>query len=136
LHFTASLSRCLSLCLSALLLPLDVWPPYASFLTLEFASERSGDSSGSEGDVFERAQFVRVLYNNEERRILGEGEWCPLPLLYARMDRMSISRAQYILEAAQHEQKQEESSEGRAEAAALESEARAEIAATIDGSPR
>ncbi|KAJ1425675.1 histidine phosphatase superfamily [Ochromonadaceae sp. CCMP2298] len=115
----------------------DVWPPYASFLTLEFASERSGDSSGSEGDVCERAQFVRVLYNNEERRILGEGEWCPLPLLYARMDRMSISRAQYVLEAAQHERKQGEAgSEGKAEAAALEREARAEIAATIDGGPR
>jgi hypothetical protein len=90
------------------------------------------------------AQYVRVLYNNEERCILGEGAWCPLPVLYARLDGMSLSRAQYAAEAVQFEKEREEAvgmggaggAEVEAELRRVEREARVEIAATIDAAPQ
>ncbi|CAN0059608.1 unnamed protein product [Laminaria digitata] len=53
----------------------DVWPPYASYISLDIASDEQG------------ARLVRVVFNGEEAVLPGAaGPWIPLQELQQRLE--------------------------------------------------
>lgn len=79
---------CASLSILNLLLfvLIGVWPPYASYLCLEVA-ESSQDPS---------KKFVRAIYNDEEKVMLGCGTvWCPYETFHSRLESMTITHSEY-----------------------------------------
>lgn len=88
-----------------------VWPPYASYLTLEIAQSRA---SGM--------RYVRALYNDKEVAMLGQaGPWCSFDVLLDGLERFSLRHKEYKKECSQGG----ELSAG--EARALEAEIKATI---------
>ena len=64
-----------------------VWPPYASYLTIEVAQTR-GDSS---------AKFVRAIYNDKEKVIVGcSSVWCPYETFHKRLESLSMTHDEYV----------------------------------------
>lgn len=62
-----------------------VWPPYASFLSLEIAQDRA---SGE--------RFVRALYNDREVHMLGQpGPWCAFDVFFSALERVSLRHDDY-----------------------------------------
>jgi len=103
--------------LSALGIYNDTWPPYASFLTLEFATETASQQ-----------QFVRALYNNQQLHMLGHEEsyWCPLEIFLTRMQQLACSPQVY------REECDKPSDTGAQVDAELAKEIQVEISATVD----
>lgn len=63
----------------------DVWPPYASFLTIEIAE-----------DVTSKHRFVRLSFNDQDVLIPGSVElWHPFADFKTRIDALSISNLLY-----------------------------------------
>lgn len=95
-----------------------VWPPYASFLSLEVVRSRA---SGE--------RFVRAVYNDKQMPMtscLGDGAggemWCPLPAFLQRLREMAVSTAEY---------KEACKAGGAPQQAAQAAQAEAEVKATI-----
>lgn len=64
-----------------------VWPPYASYLSLEIA-ESSLDPS---------KKFVRAIYNDKEKVMVGcSSVWCPYETFHSRLESMTITHSEYM----------------------------------------
>jgi lysophosphatidic acid phosphatase type 6 len=63
-----------------------IWPPYASFLTLEIL-HLSTDPS---------VKYVRAVYNDDEKVIVGsDSVYCPYDIFFERLNSLSISDGEY-----------------------------------------
>ena len=64
-----------------------VWPPYASYLTIEVAQSSSDPA----------VKYVRAIYNDVEKVMIGCGSvWCPYEIFHARLESLSITHEQYV----------------------------------------
>ena len=66
----------------------DTWPPYASFLSIEFVKRVSTNE-----------KFVRVAFNDREQKILNlDTTLCPYEVFHERLTAMSLSNDEYAEE--------------------------------------
>jgi hypothetical protein len=64
-----------------------IWPPYASFLSLEILHLSSDPSQ----------KYVRAIYNDDEKIIVGSDDvYCPYDVFFERFNRLSISEHEYL----------------------------------------
>lgn len=64
-----------------------MWPPYASYLTIEVA-ESSSDPA---------VKYVRAIYNDDERVMINCGSvWCPYETFHTRLESLAITHEQYV----------------------------------------
>lgn len=70
-----------------LLIFTGVWPPYASYLTIEVAESSSNAT----------LKYVRAIYNDDEKIIVGcSTTWCPYEIFHSRLESLAITHEQYI----------------------------------------
>ena len=64
-----------------------VWPPYASYLSIEVAESTTDPS----------VKYVRAIYNDKEMIIIGcDSVWCPYDVFHRRLQSLSITHDEYI----------------------------------------
>ena len=62
-----------------------IWPPYASYVSLEFARS-----------VHSKQLFVRAIYNDCEMKLLGSNSyWCPYDRVRERISKLAITEIEY-----------------------------------------
>eukprot|EP01035_Chromulina_nebulosa_P018329 gene18329-24020_t len=66
----------------------DVWPPYASYLSFEIVTNK-----------YSNIKYVRAIYNDDDRNMLGQTEtWLLYSTFIDRLKHMSITKDEYTRE--------------------------------------
>lgn len=71
------------MCFPYIVFVVDLWPPYASYLSLEIVRADDGK------------RYVRSIFNDEEQKLFQEYIWCPYDVFIQRLKQSSISAAEY-----------------------------------------
>jgi hypothetical protein len=63
-----------------------VWPPYASYLSIEIAESINNPNE----------KFVRAIYNDNEKTIIGSSSiWCPYDIFHSRLESLALTHEEY-----------------------------------------
>ena len=62
------------------------WPPYASYVTLEFVKSKINNK-----------KYVRAIFNDQEMKIFNQEHiYCPIDLFYERFNKLSLTQEEYL----------------------------------------